>query len=332
MNLNITKNTSLSHCSTPTSNEEDLSLKLRAAVNTTRHGIEDKETVVMVGQLLENISKNLEDMVVNEKDLDDVVQLVSQTLEANSTVITEAQRERKSSSKIITALGEITSVVVIGDKRNVSIVKPKIVVAIVNPAFQKLSYSLTFGYIQQNLIQNSHSHSFTESALFLLEDNSVGLPSSLENATFMRLSQDVLNKSRSERIHFFAFANGKLFQNIESESEEIKKTEDLNSFVIGARIGANSHTDLHSAPVTLQFILFNTSLKNETCAFWNLSSQDGHGEWSNRCCRLANTSEKGKAVCECDHLTNFGILTVLRYLHLHVDASSLEMFIFKIFS
>eukprot|EP00118_Oscarella_pearsei_P023496 m.282108 g.282108 ORF g.282108 m.282108 type:complete len:1634 (+) comp40651_c0_seq55:87-4988(+) len=318
VNVNITETNSTSHCNTSqTSIEDILWSNLQHAINATSHGVDDKETVVMVGQLLENISKNLEDIVIKEKDLHSVVQLVSNTLQADSTIFIEAQKEQKSSSKIIAALEEITSAAVIADKRNISIVKSNLAIALFNPDFADRLSTLTFGYVQRNLSKKDTS--FTKSDIFLLEGTSAVLPSYLGKATFLQFSQDFFSARQPERIHFFAFVNGKLFQDIDGDYKlaEYRKfnesghSKDLNSYVIGARIGANNHTDLRLTPIKFQFILLNTSFTNATCSFWDLRLQNGFGAWSSKGCRLVNNSENGETLCNCNHLTNFGILTDL---------------------
>ena len=44
--------------------------------------------------------------------------------------------------------------------------------------------------------------------------------------------------------------------------------------------------------------------KSPQCVFWDY---DLHG-WSGRGCRLISTSADGGSECECDHLTNFGLI------------------------
>ena len=60
---------------------------------------------------------------------------------------------------------------------------------------------------------------------------------------------------------------------------------------------------IHFDHITSDLMFDDLSGKNPQCVFWDY---DLHG-WSGRGCRLISTSADGSE-CECDHLTNFGLI------------------------
>lgn len=49
---------------------------------------------------------------------------------------------------------------------------------------------------------------------------------------------------------------------------------------------------------------------NSTCSFWDQTIDGYYGGWSSRGCKKVTSSNGGKnnVVCECNHLTSFGLL------------------------
>ncbi|XP_052782340.1 adhesion G protein-coupled receptor L3-like isoform X2 [Mya arenaria] len=60
--------------------------------------------------------------------------------------------------------------------------------------------------------------------------------------------------------------------------------------------------------VRISFHLFNNSLTNPSCSFWE-TNRSGKSLWSSDGCRLEQYDrEKGIVYCQCNHLTNFAVL------------------------
>ncbi|XP_072181950.1 uncharacterized protein [Diadema setosum] len=81
----------------------------------------------------------------------------------------------------------------------------------------------------------------------------------------------------------------------------------VNSRVISASVGDRVIENLDK-PVKLSFMPLMENATNPICVFWDFDANNGTGNWSTRGCRLSNTSTDERPACECDHLTNFGIL------------------------
>ncbi len=52
---------------------------------------------------------------------------------------------------------------------------------------------------------------------------------------------------------------------------------------------------------------------NTECVYWNFEADNGRGDWSSEGCTLASQNDI-EVVCQCDHLTNFAVLTVIQYI------------------
>uniref|UniRef100_A0A8C8DS79 Uncharacterized protein n=1 Tax=Oryzias sinensis TaxID=183150 RepID=A0A8C8DS79_9TELE len=59
--------------------------------------------------------------------------------------------------------------------------------------------------------------------------------------------------------------------------------------------------------ISLTFDVFNDTLKNPKCVFWNFSLFNGLGGWDDEGCFLVS-DENGTVSCSCNHLTSFSVL------------------------
>jgi hypothetical protein len=128
-----------------------------------------------------------------------------------------------------------------------------------------------------------------------LEDNSQG---GLGEAVFFsyRSLHEILTGAKTH-LSFEA--------ELETEEESDVKQWRLNSRIISASLGRGRHIELRT-PVRIQFRHIETDptvLKDPVCVFWDY---EVHG-WSDSGCKLIETNETF-SVCQCDHLTNFGLL------------------------
>ncbi|XP_063962896.1 uncharacterized protein LOC129271801 isoform X2 [Lytechinus pictus] len=78
---------------------------------------------------------------------------------------------------------------------------------------------------------------------------------------------------------------------------------ELNSRIIGAAVDNEEIEDLEQ-PVVLSFTPINPNGTNATCVSYNFTEK----RWSTRGCRKTSNESTDRITCECDHLTNFGIL------------------------
>jgi hypothetical protein len=91
------------------------------------------------------------------------------------------------------------------------------------------------------------------------------------------------------------------------QSRDAAATHVLNSLVISASLGNGRHIQLPS-PVTIVFEHLNKNYSDPVCAFWDYELSG----WSDAGCRVVRddggVTREDVTVCECDHLTNFGLL------------------------
>uniref|UniRef100_A0A3B3HNL4 Adhesion G protein-coupled receptor F7 n=1 Tax=Oryzias latipes TaxID=8090 RepID=A0A3B3HNL4_ORYLA len=59
--------------------------------------------------------------------------------------------------------------------------------------------------------------------------------------------------------------------------------------------------------ISLTFDVFNDTLKNPICVFWNFSLFNGLGGWDDEGCFFVS-DENGTVSCSCNHLTSFSVL------------------------
>ncbi|KAJ6653772.1 hypothetical protein lerEdw1_008701 [Lerista edwardsae] len=82
----------------------------------------------------------------------------------------------------------------------------------------------------------------------------------------------------------------------------------LNSYVVGASIENVSVQNLADPVIiTLKHLKPNVNNSPVHCVFWDLGRNDGSGGWSSSGCTKNNTNTN-YTVCECNHLTHFGVL------------------------
>ncbi|XP_011679054.2 adhesion G-protein coupled receptor G6-like [Strongylocentrotus purpuratus] len=104
--------------------------------------------------------------------------------------------------------------------------------------------------------------------------------------------------------------------------EEFNRT--LNSRIISASINNEKVEDL-SEPVRISFTPLNPKGTDAQCVFWDFDDK----AWSQRGCNKTSNDTSDRIECECNHLTNFGILMdIYGGEHLSVEAD----FILKIVS
>ncbi|XP_038444353.1 adhesion G-protein coupled receptor G4 isoform X4 [Canis lupus familiaris] len=85
-------------------------------------------------------------------------------------------------------------------------------------------------------------------------------------------------------------------------------TKALSTFVVSASISDTSIQNLaEPVVITLQHVEGNQSYDQVHCAFWDFGSKNGQGGWNSSGCKVKETNEN-HTICQCDHLTHFGVL------------------------
>ncbi|XP_007954203.1 adhesion G-protein coupled receptor G4 [Orycteropus afer afer] len=85
-------------------------------------------------------------------------------------------------------------------------------------------------------------------------------------------------------------------------------TNTLTTYVVSASVSDMSIQNLADPVViTLQHIEGNQNYGQVHCAFWDFDKNNGLGGWNSSGCKVSETNVD-HTVCECDHLTHFGVL------------------------
>ncbi|XP_039073066.1 adhesion G-protein coupled receptor G4 [Hyaena hyaena] len=85
-------------------------------------------------------------------------------------------------------------------------------------------------------------------------------------------------------------------------------TKALTTFVVSASISDTSIQNLADPVViTLQHVGGNQNYDQVHCAFWDFASNNGQGGWNSSGCKVKETNVN-HTICQCDHLTHFGVL------------------------
>ncbi|XP_067848392.1 adhesion G-protein coupled receptor G2-like [Heptranchias perlo] len=125
----------------------------------------------------------------------------------------------------------------------------------------------------------------------------IELPASLLNNL---TSED---KDLASRIQFSFYERPTLFQDA-----SIKNTFVLNSYIIASSVANLSINNLTS-PVRITFrnIQLTQNDSDVQCVFWDCNKSNGTPGWSSDGCSTEQKTSN-ETVCECNHLTHFGIL------------------------
>uniref|UniRef100_M3XS52 Adhesion G-protein coupled receptor G4 n=1 Tax=Mustela putorius furo TaxID=9669 RepID=M3XS52_MUSPF len=85
-------------------------------------------------------------------------------------------------------------------------------------------------------------------------------------------------------------------------------TKALSTFVVSASVSDTSLENLaEPVVITLQHVEGNQNYDRVHCAFWDFGSNNGQGGWNSSGCKVKETNVN-HTICQCDHLTHFGVL------------------------
>ncbi|XP_004410546.1 PREDICTED: probable G-protein coupled receptor 112 [Odobenus rosmarus divergens] len=85
-------------------------------------------------------------------------------------------------------------------------------------------------------------------------------------------------------------------------------TKALSTFVVSASLSDTSIENLaEPVVINLQHVEGNQNSDWVHCAFWDFGSNNGQGGWNSSGCKVKDTNVN-HTICQCDHLTHFGVL------------------------
>ncbi|XP_065193459.1 adhesion G-protein coupled receptor G2-like [Sycon ciliatum] len=128
------------------------------------------------------------------------------------------------------------------------------------------------------------------------------------------------------QTQFILYRTDSLFQDINLTGTAAGATTTVASQIVSAQVGREEERiplDGASALMSFNLNLPAISPENETleleCVFWDFTLNENQGGWSREGCSLISNGSS-RAVCECNHLTNFAILVSRRA----IESSSVE--------
>jgi hypothetical protein len=126
----------------------------------------------------------------------------------------------------------------------------------------------------------------------------------------------------------FIYANARLFvedgvESISGNSSSLPEGPFINSAVIEGQVTSSGVTFVGKVRVRLRLLQTGVTGRIQSCAFWafdeavdansaeaSLNAKRSRGRWSTQGCQVVASETSGDSVvCECDHLTNFAVLT-----------------------
>ncbi|XP_078619941.1 uncharacterized protein LOC144886984 isoform X1 [Branchiostoma floridae x Branchiostoma japonicum] len=265
------------------------------------------ENIADASTVLANLANTTGDQNVGYS----VVVSVDQILNTDDEVLYQSQVKDQSLSRIVRAIEQFNDRVNLTTKpfrrieQNIGVETYKIGAAELNNSvgFASLdgSEDLEDGSVQ--------SYSDASSIPNDRVDASIVLPAELASTiAFMR--ENLPDSSDVEvRLSFIIYQNSRLFQSNQTASSS--KTR-VNSRIIASRVTGFEFKNL-SNPVVTRYLPIvqnstNHTVDNIRCVFWNFQAEGGAGAWSTEGCNFVGM-ENGRVVCECNHLTNFAVLT-----------------------
>ncbi|KAL5005644.1 hypothetical protein ScPMuIL_016802 [Solemya velum] len=248
--------------------------------------------VVYVSTILRNLA---ELDTVDPKVLEDILTVADNMLKLPQTIIDESREIASAPTRIVEAV-EKASEKLDPSARNVKIVRENLATQI----WRSDSTGRGLDVIGLKLINDSMETLTDESLITLSTDKDVTYPT-IEVALVLPSSVLVGKRSGVELV-MHVYNTDKFF--ITGGSGRGK----ANSKIIAAKILKDGDvvTDLGQYNMTT---IFQPIMDQEEpiCGYWNYTANDAAGGWQTDGC-FFDGHRDGRAVCKCDHLTNFAIL------------------------
>ncbi|XP_033097280.1 uncharacterized protein LOC117101410 [Anneissia japonica] len=270
------------------------------AITTTATNL-DKDSIMIASDILEDIVAL---KISDESVTFDVVEIVNNVIKSIELGTEFSMRETASS--FVVSLEQQLATVAAADM-NFTAVLPHVSVmtlSVSSGALEKgLSY-VEFGdsdsadeYFEPKSIKTFFELTFPIDKIAA----SISLPPDIISVSQHQTGEDDI------RVYFTVYQNTSLFisDKLANESEKNLKRQ-VGSHVISASIDSVRIGELVN-PIKLAFLPRLETITNTECVFWDFSFDNGVGDWSNESCTYNGTADD-RAICLCDHLTNFAIL------------------------
>ncbi|XP_071476250.1 adhesion G protein-coupled receptor A3-like [Diadema antillarum] len=305
----------------------NVSMALKAArkveVQTAdAHTFGDKLIVSFVAIFIEKVrrftSEELGQVMIN---------IASNLMEANASVLAESQAHDRSCTKIVEALEDFASnVLKVGRSIDIDHYAPNIAVrAIKMAATNSFSGMLCAAFVpgpgqladftRQNV--KCHMSNVTSAQLDVTKgpiETSIRLPPTIFQGLTQSQRASSLSSSSSSSstrpgvvLQFFVYKNGRLFPSLKrsAQGQMVMSDRAVTSMVVSSKIDNYNVVNL-TDPVTLTFRPTSQG-HSAVPAYWNFTGKDSYGEWRPDGCKIVLETDNMTTV-QCNHLTNFAIL------------------------
>ncbi|KAB0388560.1 hypothetical protein E2I00_007733 [Balaenoptera physalus] len=173
-----------------------------------------------------------------------------------------------------------------GRTANLTVAKLALAVLRVDHTFEGMTFSI---------------HSYKESTDPEISLDEVPLGRVLTSIYLPKSLRERIPLSNLHTILFNFFGQTSLFK-----TKNIAKA--LTTYVVSASISDTSIQNLADPVViTLQHVEGNRNYDQVHCAFWDSGNNNGQGGWNSSGCKVKETN-LNYTICQCDHLTHFGVL------------------------
>lgn len=288
--LNQSESTiSLKNLSETRLTQDNIKDVIQDTVNLTQSGNLTEADIIYTAQILYHYLEF--DIASTPEILDKVYQVVNNVLKSLSDVIYSAQKITNAANRIILAVDELTNNLEIFGSDVVQFIQDLVLSEIRE---QYGSGSLTIG-INLNQSEGAEIQKSAISSVQTPDDVDV-----METDTAIYLTETLL-KGEETRLTFQIYGNPNLFSVVNSRLI-------VNSKIAAARLTLRDGPvyNLGNEHVTVVFHIFEESDKL-VCSYWNYTKNEDAGGWETKGCKLLSYGS-GRAVCRCNHLTNFAVL------------------------
>ncbi|XP_072181953.1 adhesion G-protein coupled receptor G6-like [Diadema setosum] len=281
---------------------------------------EDTDSLTATG--LETVSEILQDISsVDSSEIEVtvlVVDIVNNMADTSDNELQMAQEMSGAVSRAVRSMEEQFVNVEIQQNETLTVTEPNIAAVVDDVEAEEIlagfSVLLTVTGVNETIttddlrLEQGNATNLTKNQSYLPEA-SIFVPGEVV-ANNMNITRVFATGFRDPSLFPFSFKN----ENNTEENRTVENTEYnriINSRILGASIG-NRVIERLKQPVRILFTPLIQNGTNPICVFWDYEANNGTGNWSTRGCWLSNSSTDKRPECECNHLTNFGILMDLR--------------------
>ncbi|XP_077972920.1 uncharacterized protein LOC120337160 isoform X3 [Styela clava] len=254
-------------------------------------------------QLVSNILLKVVNVIGEENNYDitsDVINSVSNVIEAPSEELRVASQEFSSNSRLVQVIDNVLLKLEVLTDQNVYLDSKNVKVAVAgisgNQTFTGKSFTLSSN-LQPGISDGTDSGDNSGQA-------SVFIPPSIREKV----------TSSFTRIQFAVYTSTALFNHVRVDDGTVPglgsnmNVSVYSDHVVSASVGNTKITGL-SENVTITISRSNSYYgKGPHCVFYNFPNNGGEGSWSAEGCHLNPVSTSTTTICDCNHLTNFAVI------------------------